>query len=129
MAVAPDGRRLYAVDRAVRRLVEVDTDALTITRTVDIPFSAAPTVPISLVVARDGRLYVSDGPTIIAVRTDSLAVVGRRQAQGPVSALVVAGDGRGLFASSPHHVEVFDAVTRTSTPVPDDAVAISHILA
>jgi hypothetical protein len=47
-----------------------------------------------------------------------------------VSALVVAGDGHGLFASSPRHVETFDAVTvpRISTPIPDDAVTISHIL-
>jgi hypothetical protein len=81
-------------------------------------------------VTKDGHLYLSDGSTIIAVRTDSLAVVARRQAQGTVSALAVADDGHGLFASSPRHVEAFGAVTgpRTSTPVPDDAVTISHIL-
>jgi DNA-binding beta-propeller fold protein YncE len=129
IAVSPDGARLYVVDRAARRLVEVDTDSLTITRSVDVPF-AAPSSPTAIAVSRDGRLYISDGSSILDIRTDTLAVSARWPAAGPVSALAVAGDGRGLFASSPRHVDAFDVVRGrlTSTPIPDDAVAINHVL-
>jgi DNA-binding beta-propeller fold protein YncE len=129
IAVSPDGSHLYVVDRAARRLVEVDTDALTVTRSVDVPFSA-PSSSAAIVMSRDGRLYIGDGPSILAIRTDTLAVSARLPTAGPVSALAVAGDGHGLFASSPHHIDAFDVAhgPQTSTPLPDDAVAISHIL-
>jgi hypothetical protein len=129
MSVSPDGTRLYVVDRAARRLVEVNTDVLTVTRSVDVPFRESSS-PTSLVATRDGRLYISDGSSILSIRTDKLDVTARWQTNGPISSLAVAGDGRGLFASSPRHVEAFDAVRGPgpSTPIPDDAITISHIL-
>jgi hypothetical protein len=86
--------------------------------------------PTSLVATRDGRLYISDGSSILSIRTDKLDVTARWQTNGPISSLAVAGDGRGLFASSPRHVEAFDVVRGPgpSTPIPDDAITISHIL-
>ncbi len=129
LAIAPDGKRLYVVDRAVRRLVEIDTDRLAITRTVDIPLTAQ-SGATSVVVGRDGHLYVSDGTGVLALRLITLAVDRSWQTPGPVTALAVAGDGRGLLVSRPSYVDTYDVASRrhTSTSVPSDAIAVRHLL-
>lgn len=133
LAVSPNGARLYVVDRSMRRLVEIDPSALAITRSVEIPFTAA-SAPTALVAGGggggDGRLYLSDGATIIVVRTDTLTVAERWQAAGPVTGLAATTDGSAVFASSPQHVDAFapNGGPPTSLAVPPDAVAISRVL-
>jgi hypothetical protein len=129
LAVSPDGTRVYAVDRAQHRLVEVDTESLMITRTIDVALSSAAS-PTSMVASDDGHLYLSDGPSILVLKTDTLTVAGRWTAPGPVTGLVAARNGQSLFASSPQQVATFapSGVRTASTAVPSDATAISRIL-
>ncbi len=117
------------MDRAVQGLVEIDTDTLAITRSVDVPLTAQ-SAATSLVVS-DAHLYVSDGTGILALRLTTLALDGGWQTAGLVTGLAVAGDGRRLLVSSPRHVDRYDlrGGHHTSTVVPSDAVAISHLLA
>jgi hypothetical protein len=129
LTVAPDGKHVYVVDRAVRRLVEVDTTTLAITRSVDVAFTT-PSGATSLVVTRDGHIYASDGTGVLALSVTTLAVDGGWQTAGPVTALAVAGDGRRLLVSSPGKVDVYDVPSgrHTSTAVPSDAIAVRHLL-
>jgi hypothetical protein len=129
LAVSPDGTHVYAVDRAQHQLVEVDTNALTITRTVDVPLAQAGE-PTSMVVSDDGHLYLSDGPSILVMNTDTLTVASRWAAPGPVTGLVAARNGHGLVASSPQQVATFapSGNRQATTAVPSDATAISRIL-
>jgi sugar lactone lactonase YvrE len=130
LAVSPDGTRLYVVDRSVRQLVEIDTTTLAITRSAAVPLTA-PASATSLVVGGDGRLYVSDGPAIVVVRTDTLRVAARWPMPGSVTGLAVASDGHGVVASTPQQVYglASGGSRRSSTPMPADATAISRLLA
>lgn len=134
LAVSPSGDRLYVVDRTLGRVVEIDPSALAITRSVDIPITAAAaadaTTPTALAVGANGRLYLSDGATVVVVRTDTLAVAERWPATGPVTGLAVATNGDAVFASTPLLVDSFtpNGGRQASTPVPPDALAISRIL-
>jgi hypothetical protein len=129
LAVSSDGTRLYAVDRALHQLVEIDTTGLTITRTVDLPFRE-PAAPTSMVVGSEGRIYVSDGPTVLVIGADTLAVVDRWRTPGSVTGLAVAGDGRGVAASIAQRVDVLGTSggIQASIPAPADATAIRRIL-
>jgi hypothetical protein len=129
IAVSPNGARVYAVDRSMGRLVEIDPAALAITRSVDIAFTDA-SASTALVVGADGRIYLSDGANVLVVRTDTLAVADHWPTAGPVTGLAVATAGDAVFASSAHHVDVFapNGGRQASTPVPPDALAISRIL-
>jgi hypothetical protein len=129
LAVSPDGTHVYAVDRAQHQLVEVDTNTLMITRTVHVPLAHA-AEPTAMVVGDDGHLYLSDGPSILAMNTDTLAVAGRWTAPGPVTGLVAARNGQGVIASSPQQVATFAPTGNRGaiTAVPSDATAISRIL-
>ncbi len=129
LAISPDGTHVYAVDRAQHQLVEVDTNALMITRTVDVPLAKS-AEPTSMVVSDDGHLYLSDGPSILVLNTDTLTVAARWTAPGPVTGLVAARNGQSLLASSPQQVATFapSGNRQATTAVPSDATAISRIL-
>jgi DNA-binding beta-propeller fold protein YncE len=129
LAVSPDGTHVYAVDRAQHQLVEVDTNTLMITRTVDVALAQAGE-PTSMVVTDDGHLYLSDGPSILVINTDTLAVAARWTTPGPVTGLVAARNGQSLVASSPQQVATFapSGNRQATTAVPSDATAISRIV-
>ncbi len=134
LGVSPDGAHLYVVDRAVRQIEEIDTTALTITRSAKLAFTAG-SGPTSLVVGRDGHLYISDGPSIMVVRTDTLSVADRWPMSGPVTGLAVTGGavadgGQGIVASTPQRVEILAPTgsRQSSTAVPADATSISRIV-
>ncbi|SDV46674.1 YncE family protein [Chitinasiproducens palmae] len=90
LGLSPDGRRLYATDRAGGALVVIDPDKRAVLARVPVGPN-----PVSIVVARDtGAVYVLDDAGVVAVDTNAEPANVRRVLQCPAGALNALADGR-----------------------------------
>ncbi|HEX2032096.1 MAG TPA: hypothetical protein VHL78_11990 [Actinomycetota bacterium] len=119
LSVSPDGRRLHAVDTSSATLAEVDTRALSVTRTVGVDLDAAAGPPHAAGPAR-GRLYLASGPRLLAVDAATLAARRSWDLDEDIRGLQAAADGSRLFIGLEDRIVVLDTVagrlTRTLRP-------------
>jgi DNA-binding beta-propeller fold protein YncE len=96
LAVAPDGKRLYAVDPLGMTLSEVDLVASKLARTVKLPAE-----PYSCLVSPDGTLYVSlwGGGKVLALDAATLEKKKELPTGEHPGAMVLSRDGRRLFVA------------------------------
>jgi DNA-binding beta-propeller fold protein YncE len=93
LAISPDGNRVYVADRSVGRVAEIDTRALAVTRTAEIPTATVASRAVATTSAHGDRLYVGDATALYSIDTATLELAADRlPVAGPVAGLQV---GRG----------------------------------
>lgn len=116
LAVSPDGRRVVVVNRQAGALAEIDTEALSLRRTV--PIELAPEEAISVSASRRG-LFIGTGRRVVALDNE-LRRVREWQFERTVIGLQPSGDRRYLYVSAGEDLATVDLDTgRTrTTPTP-----------
>jgi YVTN family beta-propeller protein len=107
MSVSPDGRRLYVADVSKDQLAEIDTRALTVTRTVDVslgPWRGAAYAARGA----DGMLYVGSGKGLHSIDAASLAPGRSWDLEARIMGIQVGNDGRRLYVGHPDRIAVID---------------------
>jgi hypothetical protein len=108
-AIAAHGSELAVADATSGLLAYADTTALTITRTVPIPKSAA---PASLAYLPDGRRVLAGaGRTVSVLDHDTGAVTARWSLPGDLRGLGVSGDGARVYCGGADEVSWREAGT------------------
>jgi YVTN family beta-propeller protein len=114
LAVAPDGRRLYAVHVLGQRLSMLDVATGSVLRTVDLPAE-----PYTGLVSPDGRtLFVSlwGGARVLLFQADDLTPLGEVAVGEHPNAMVLSPDGARLFVAcaNTNAVWVVDVAARAA---------------
>jgi hypothetical protein len=107
IAIAPDGSALYVADVKSGRLAMVDTDALSVRRTVAIPASPSP----AYAVATTDALFVGAGSRVHAIDPAALTVRASWDVSGPIGGLAAGGHGDRLYIGLPGAVAWHDTAS------------------
>ena len=128
VAVAPSGTRLYVVAPATGALAEIDTAALRITRTAQLPEASTETT-VRATVAGSTTLYVATAGEVTSVDLTDLAASGEWYVPGTVTGIQPASGSRTLFLSLADRVLAVDPDTGTTQRefVPINAGQIDHV--
>jgi hypothetical protein len=105
LALAPDGRTVYAINPALGTLAIVDLDQFEVSRLVSYPArlpanakSQLDAPPGRSTVSQDGRaVYFSDGSAVWLYDTQTQTVKSLRQMTTPVLGLYASADGKQLY--------------------------------
>jgi hypothetical protein len=118
IAVSPDGSRLFVADAVTGTVAEADTEALTVTRTAEIPFWS-PGGIAHAAAGPDGSLYLAKGDGIAQVDTETLTPVVSWEVDGRITGLQVSDDGQRLFVGLKDEIAVFDPTSGAQVEVVD----------
>lgn len=110
ISVAPDSTHLYVAEASTGTIAEVDTAALAVTRTAQVPFGSGGGAAHA-VSASDGMLYLAKGTSVVAVDTSTLTRVRSWELDGRITGLQAAGDGGELYVGLKDHVVILDTDT------------------
>ena len=111
LAVSPSGTRLYVTAPAVGAIAELDTDALTVTRTTTMSSQTVATT--TRATASATTLYVAVDATITPISLDDLHLGEQFFAPGPVIGMKPSSDGTVLYVSLADRVLALDPRTMT----------------
>jgi hypothetical protein len=110
LSVSPDGSRAYVADAASGSVAEIDTDALTVTRSANVDFGSTRR-PMYAAPAADGALYLASGDRLLAVDPSTMSPGRSWEMLGRITGIQV-GEGTGrVYVGLRDRIEVFD--TRT----------------
>ena len=128
LSLSPDGSRLYAADASTGTVAEVDTQALTVTRTAEADFGSGGG-PTHAVTAPDGRLYLAKGTSVVALDTAAFRPRRSWDMAGRITGVQSAIDGRRLYVGLRDRIMVVDAATGDLLPDldPDNVDAIEQL--
>ncbi len=107
LAIAPDGSRLYVVDAAGGRLAAVDTEGLTLLRSVAL--AAMPGTAYAVATGTDVVVGVNN--QLRLVDRDSLAARAHLTLPAPLRGLVTSPDGARIYLGLPGAVQWRDAAS------------------
>ncbi len=107
LTIAPDGTRLYVVDAAGGRLAAVDTEGLTVLRSV----ALAAMLETAYAVTTGTDVVVGVGNQLRLVDRDSLAVRAHVTLPAPLRGLVASPDGARIYLGLPGAVQWRDAAS------------------
>jgi YVTN family beta-propeller protein len=115
LAIAPDGRRLYAVHVFGQAISAIDLESRTEIKKVDLPAE-----PYTCLLSADGKtLFVSlwGGSKVLMFAADTLAPLGEVTVGGHPNALALSKDGTRLFVAcaNTNAVWVVNVATRAAT--------------
>jgi len=128
LSVSQDGSRVYVADAATGSLAEIDTRALTVSRSATVDFGS-PRVPAYAAPAPDGTLYLASGDRLLAVDHATLSASRTWEMLGRITGIQV-GEGTGrLYVGLRDRIEVFDTASgdRLEELNPDDIGAIDQL--
>ncbi len=116
LAASPDGRTLFIVDSVRGIVADLDTNRLTVRRSVDVDLGAAVGLRTSAQVSADGAtLFVGSfgagKGSVTAIDTASMSVLDRWSMPGGVSGLGLSDDGRSLYVALGNRVLVVNPQT------------------
>ena len=113
IAVAPDGGRLYVVDRSSGTHAAIDTRTLKVLSSVtDAPDPHAERGGAAAQVSPDGaRVYVAGGSELLALGASNLTVEQRWPVAGVMRGLGISPDGRRLYLALDGRLAVLDTTT------------------
>ncbi len=128
VAVSPSGTRLYVVAPAAAALAEIDTAALRITRTAQLPEPSTETT-VRATVAGNTTLYVATAGEVTSVNLTDLAASGAWYVPGTVTGIQPGASSGTLFVSLTDRVLAVDPETGTTQRefVPINAGSIDHV--
>lgn len=109
LAVSPSGSHLYVAAPAVGAFAELDTAALTVTRTVMVP--ADPTATSARATATESTVYLAVGDRITPIARADLSVGEAWIAPDVVTGIEPSTDGTTLYVSLPDRVLALDPGT------------------
>jgi hypothetical protein len=110
ITVAPDGGRLYVNDVDSGAMSEVDTQTLEVlaTKTMDVLTSGYPPIGVH---DGDHTLYLSRGPFLSAIDTDTLTERATWTLSGKIRGIQVSADTKKLYVALATNVLTLDAAT------------------
>jgi DNA-binding beta-propeller fold protein YncE len=114
MALSPDGRWLYVVDRSSGTIALADTSRLLVRATSNLgapPDVASASGPTAAAVGRDGSLFLSGKSEILVVDGRRLTRMRQLVVPGTPTGLGLSKDGQRVFVSLPDRLLALDAVT------------------
>jgi hypothetical protein len=111
MSVAPDGSRLYVADALTGDLAEIDTKALTVSRTSELALGPWSRDPAHAARGADGKLYVGSGTGLLSVDAATFAPGRSWDMGGEILGIQAGGDGRRLYVGLRDRIAVIDTVT------------------
>jgi hypothetical protein len=128
VAVSPSGTRLYVVAPAAGALAEIDTAALRITRTAQLPEPSTDTT-VRATVAGSTKLYVAIAGEVRSVDLTDLGTSGEWYIPGNITGIQPAATSRTLFVSLADRVLAVDPETGTTQRefVPVNSGQIDHV--
>jgi hypothetical protein len=103
LAPSPDGTHLYVVDARHSVLADVDTQALSVSRTAKLRLGAGGRAPVSLTSGTDGTLFVAHGSAVTPVSTTSLRSRSPWHVRGTVAGIEAEPAGN-LYVATPDRV-------------------------
>ena len=125
VAVSPSGTRLYVVAPATAALAEIDTAALRITRTAQLPEASADAT-VRATVAGSTTLYVATAGDVTSVDLTDLAAAREWYVPGTVTGIEPGSNSGTLFVSLADRVLVVNpktgATQREFAPVTDGGI-------
>ena len=114
LAVAPDGRHLYAANTSSGSVVEIDTDTMLVERAATFDFDTRGRAHAT--VDEQGNLYVASGPWVVAIDTDELVERDRWAMTESVKGLQGTADPGTLYVGVKDRITALDVnegTTRT----------------
>lgn len=129
LSVSPSGDSVYAADMSSGTLAEIDTEALTVARTTELPV-ASKGGEAQTVVGNSGLVYVARDTTVTALDASTLDPIGTWQLGDRITGLQPGRDGASLYVGLKDRIVVLDASTgrelRTLIP-PEEQAAIDQL--
>jgi hypothetical protein len=114
MSVSPDGRNLYVADVLTGDVAEIDTQALRVTRTGQLPLGPWGREPAHAAKAADGLLYVGSGTGLHSIDADSFAPGPSWDFERRIMGIQAGSDGRRLYVGLPDRIAVIDTASGRS---------------
>lgn len=111
LSVAPDGDRLYVADALSGSLAEIDTQALTVTRTSELALGPWGRDPAHAARGSDGMLYVGSGTGLLSVDAATFTPGPSWDMDGEIMGIQAAGDGKRLYVGLRDRIAVIDTAT------------------
>jgi DNA-binding beta-propeller fold protein YncE len=114
LALSPDGRRLYTVDRSTGTLAVVDTESLQLLQTAPKEVLVDPTPRAGAVAAvqvRRGTLFLGGGSEVISLDATTLAPEQRWAVSGLITGLGMSPDANRLYVGLADRAVVLDAAS------------------
>ena len=112
LAVSPDGQNLYVANGRERILAEVDTQALTVTRTAPVDFANG--ARAHALHSSGDKLYLAGGTKVSVVDLETLEVVNWWETNGPITGLQARADDTRVYVGRTTGVDVYDPATGNS---------------
>jgi hypothetical protein len=110
LAVSPDGSRAFVADAASGSVAEIDTKALTVTRTAYADLGS-PNQSLFVAPATDGTLYLASGNRVISLASESMTPGRSWEMLGRINGIQV-GEGTGrVYVGLRDRIEVFDTAS------------------
>lgn len=110
IAVAPDGDHVYAADTSSGTIAEIDTEALSVTRTAEAEIGASGGLA-HVAAGPDGTIYVARGTRLLALDAAGLASRGSWEMQEDVRGIQPARDGRRVYVGLKGRIVILDTTT------------------
>jgi YVTN family beta-propeller protein len=118
LAVAPDGKRLYVADAASGMVAEVDTTALSVTRSARVGLGPG-NGPAHAVTGPDGSLYVGRGTGLVALDGSTLSPRRSWELEHRITGLQAGHDGTRLYVGQRDEIVILDPKTGSIVGVLD----------
>jgi hypothetical protein len=110
LTVGPDGSRLYVAEGSTGAVAEVDTESLSVARTVDSPFDWRGGTAHA-VSGPGGMLYLGKGTRLLGLETSTLGSAVRWELPGRITGLQAAGDVGRLYVGLKDQILILDTAT------------------
>ena len=123
LAVAPDGRHLYAANTSSGSVVEIATDTMLVERAATFDFDSRGRAHAT--VDTKGNLYVASGPWVVAIDTDELVERDRWAMNDAVKGLQGSSDAANLYVGVKNQITTLNVDDGTTKEI--DLPGIRHV--
>ena len=129
MSVAPDGGRLYVADALSGALAEIDTEALTVTRTAEVTLGPWGGRAAHAARGADGKLYIGSGSRLLSIDAATLSPGRSWDLQDRINGIQAGTDGSRLYVGLKDRIAVIDTGTGRALEAltPDRIEAIEQL--
>jgi YVTN family beta-propeller protein len=118
LTIAPDGKRLYVTDASSGTVAEVDTTALTVTRSAQVGFGSGGG-PAHAATGPDGSVYLGRGTGLVALDGSTLAPGRSWDLEKRITGLQASNDGARLYVGLRDEIVILDPKTGSIVGVLD----------
>jgi hypothetical protein len=111
MSVSPDGSNLYVADVLTGDVAEIDTKALRVTQTAQLPLGPWGRDPAHAARGADGTLYLGSGTGLHAIDAATFSPGASWDFEQPIMGIQAGSDGRRLYVGLPDRIAVIDTAS------------------